>query len=186
MLDHFSARPNGGVHIGQGRASDLTPEAADYIRRVRGAYGDTPRGWNSSGRTWDDVPGTYLATHRQVLVGDTGAHSHGSLSMAVHEFTHAVDDMLGDFSGSERWRDVSGYAVGAARHPYFNFKTNPQGFWSEAFAEGMTAWAHARERGTDPEEAIADAFDIGSGHRAHELIRKSLRDMVALFEELSQ
>ena len=184
MARFLGARPNGGIHIGQGKASDLTPEAQSYIKLVREAHGDTPRGWSPE-RTWDSVPGFYLSSSRQVLVGDTGSHSHGSQSMAVHEFAHGVDDMLDNLSSTQRWRDVGGYAIGAARHPYFNYKANPQGFWSEAFAEGFAAWAKARDGGTDPQKAIADVFDISEWHRNHDLIKKSLRDIVALFEELT-
>jgi len=181
----FFERPNGGIHIGKGAAVDLTSEATTYIDLVRAHYGDTPRGW-SSDRGWDKVPGFYLSSARQVLIGDTGAHSHGSQSMAVHEFAHGVDDMLGNFSATRRWRDVSGYAVGAARHPYYTVAGNPQGFWSEAFAESFTAWAKAARTGGDPLKAIADVLDIGGWHRNHELIKKSLHDIVALFEEVTK
>ena len=67
----------------------------------RGLRGVVPRGWENlvPRRTWDDVPGTYLAEGKRVLVATTagpgGARTvpplgagHGSANLAVHETLH--------------------------------------------------------------------------------------------------
>ncbi len=67
----------------------------------RGLRGVVPRGWEAlvPRRTWDDVPGTYLAEGKRVIVATTAGPSgsravpplgagHGSANLAVHETLH--------------------------------------------------------------------------------------------------
>jgi hypothetical protein len=75
---HFAARP----------VPDL-----DNLQFLRGVH---PRGWQS-GTTWDSVPGAYNADLR-VLVAGIGIH--GSSSLVLHEFGHALGDLLGYDSDS--------------------------------------------------------------------------------------
>lgn len=178
----FFDLPYSGIHIGRGSVANITPEARETVRRLQEANAG-PRGWKP-GEGWEQVPGFYLTEPRQVIIGD--GHAHGSLSMAVHEFAHAVDDMLAKISSSQRWYDASGYAVGASRHPYFNFRVNPNGFWSEAFAESFAAWAKATQAGKNAEEAIADALDISDFTRSLAEVRQSLQNIVAFFEEVTK
>jgi len=50
--------------------------------------GQVPRGWEGTGYTWDDVPGTgYTAG---VFLGDS-AMPNNAWSLAIHEATHAID-----------------------------------------------------------------------------------------------
>jgi hypothetical protein len=64
--------------------------------------GQTPRGWESTGRTWDSVPGTYLEKKLRVVIAtiaDGAARKvptketrlHGSDSLVVHESLHGFD-----------------------------------------------------------------------------------------------
>lgn len=64
--------------------------------------GVVPRGWEGLGRTWDNVPGTYLDTRKSVVIatiGITGGRevtprgptTHGAFSLVVHESMHGYD-----------------------------------------------------------------------------------------------
>lgn len=65
--------------------------------------GDIPRGWEATGKTWDDVPGAYLPKRKRVVVatiaGDAGNRMvptmssglHGSADLLVHEALHGYD-----------------------------------------------------------------------------------------------
>jgi len=61
-----------------------------------------PRGWEGTGRTWNDVPGTYLNNRKRVIIATIGAAAgrvvpgrdsgkHGSLCLTVHESLHGYD-----------------------------------------------------------------------------------------------
>lgn len=71
----------------------------DFERSLRGVI---PRGWEDTGKTWDDVPGTYLDRKKRVVVatiaGAAGrvvptreSGKHGSISLTVHESLHGYD-----------------------------------------------------------------------------------------------
>ncbi len=62
----------------------------------------TPRGWEGTGRTWDNVPGTYFDNRKRVVIatiaGGTGrtvptraSGLHGSAGLVVHESLHGYD-----------------------------------------------------------------------------------------------
>lgn len=96
-LDHLSMLPQRlveecltsglrGIHVGNAPAPEL--DSMQYLRGMR------PRG--HEGGTWDRVAGCYDNSGRQVIAG-VGAHA--SVSLALHEFGHAVGDSLGlDYS----------------------------------------------------------------------------------------
>ncbi|WGM37667.1 DUF1353 domain-containing protein [Caulobacter sp. NIBR1757] len=71
----------------------------DFERSLAGV---TPRGWEGTGKTWDDVPGTYLDSRKRVVIAtidDGGLRAvptrasglHGSESLTVHECLHGYD-----------------------------------------------------------------------------------------------
>jgi hypothetical protein len=71
----------------------------DFERILRGVV---PRGWEGLGRTWDDVPGTYLHHQRRVIIATRGhggarvvprreSGSHGSCDLVLHECLHGFD-----------------------------------------------------------------------------------------------
>jgi Pro-Pro endopeptidase len=66
----------------------LTAGAVTNFRQFRSLRGQTPRGWEGTGQTWDVVPGTGNATG--VYLGDS-AKPNGTASLAIHEGTHAID-----------------------------------------------------------------------------------------------
>ncbi len=72
----------------------------DFETDLRGV---TPRGWEGTGRTWDNVPGTYFDDRKRVVIATvddgTGARIvptrasglHGSACLVVHESLHGYD-----------------------------------------------------------------------------------------------
>jgi hypothetical protein len=77
-----------GVAVSFGNG-DVTEHAM-----AKNLSGIQPRGWESDA-TWDIVPGAYQSGSSTVIVG-SGEHArnHGSVSIAIHESMHAVQDML--------------------------------------------------------------------------------------------
>jgi len=71
----------------------------DFERSLRNVV---PRGWERTGKTWDDVPGAYLPERNCVVVATIGQGSvraipdkssgkHGSVDLLVHESLHGYD-----------------------------------------------------------------------------------------------
>ena len=71
----------------------------DFIAELRGVV---PRGWEGLGKTWDDVPGTYLSDRKRVVIATIAAGAgravptaasgkHGSANLTVHESLHGYD-----------------------------------------------------------------------------------------------
>ncbi|SED15297.1 S-layer homology domain-containing protein [Paenibacillus sp. GP183] len=53
--------------------------------------GVTPRGWEGTGKTWDDIPGVGgKPVILRIGYSDSG-HEHGSLNLELHETSHAID-----------------------------------------------------------------------------------------------
>lgn len=64
--------------------------------------GKVPRGWEKTGKTWDDVPGVFLPNSNRVVIATIEAHgdriipdrsfgTHGSINLLVHESLHGYD-----------------------------------------------------------------------------------------------
>ena len=71
----------------------------DFERKLRGKV---PRGWEGTGRTWDDVPGTYLDGKKRVVIATIAdgqsrkvptreSRRHGTANLTVHEALHGYD-----------------------------------------------------------------------------------------------
>ncbi|MGV3622133.1 MAG: anthrax toxin lethal factor-related metalloendopeptidase, partial [Archangium sp.] len=92
-LDQLRDLQRAGIKVVACR--DSVVDAEPSLNGVR------PRGW-APGRTWNDVPGAYMPSSKEVVVatragGPTGrevpplGHNHGSVSLVAHEVGHAVD-----------------------------------------------------------------------------------------------
>ncbi|WP_106769096.1 anthrax toxin lethal factor-related metalloendopeptidase [Paenibacillus faecalis] len=100
--DHILQRMyNNGVevHLVNGPITDHPS-----MRHLRGV---TPRGWEGTGNTWDDVPGS---GGNPVIVrigySDTGM-GHGSVNLELHETAHAIDMyVLNRYSSTYQFRNV--------------------------------------------------------------------------------
>jgi hypothetical protein len=79
----------------------LTGGSVVEFAEFAGLKGQVPRGWDGTGYTWDDVPGT--GTERGIFLGDSGKPNN-AWSLALHEGTHAVDRAVGFSVGSTKLR----------------------------------------------------------------------------------
>jgi hypothetical protein len=69
--------------------------------------GVTPRGWEGTGKTWDDIPG--IGGNPVILrIGfSENGHGHGSLNLELHETSHAIDMyVLDNISQSEKFMKI--------------------------------------------------------------------------------
>lgn len=89
--------------------------------------------------------------------------SHGSVSLAAHESSHAFSRAIGTASDSAEFRQI--YDKTDTKNPYY---AAPDGAGrSETFAEGIAAWA--KNRHMSPEcraDAIANALDLRGDKQA--------------------
>ena len=125
------------VHLGDSPMTELNGNAD--------MKGITPRGWPPD-VTWDTVPGSFNTFHNAV---SAGKGRHGSVSLALHEYGHAVGHNFGIDSSSE-WA-----AIHASSHdsldPYLQ-QGGPGGFagrqefWAESFATHQKYGAEAAEK----------------------------------------
>lgn len=71
----------------------------DFVTELRNIV---PRGWEGLGKTWNDVPGTYLSDRKRVVIATIAdgagravptmaSGKHGSANLTVHESLHGHD-----------------------------------------------------------------------------------------------
>ncbi|WP_020615302.1 anthrax toxin lethal factor-related metalloendopeptidase [Paenibacillus daejeonensis] len=105
----------------------LTDEPEMHLLR-----GKSPRGWESSGITWDDVPGV---GGKPVIVRIGYSHTgmgHGSANLELHETFHAIDSyVLDNISSSRVFRAV----FEEEAHLLFGGKQYEELYPEEYFAE---------------------------------------------------
>jgi Pro-Pro endopeptidase len=76
-------------------------------QEYKGLKGVTPRGWEGTGKTWDDIPG--VGGNPVILrigYSDSG-HGHGSLNLELHETSHAIDiHVFNNISQSDKFTQL--------------------------------------------------------------------------------
>ena len=94
--------PGTVVHLFERRSARIIAcrnSVTDFETSLRGVV---PRGWEGLGRTWDNVPGTYLGGRKRVVIATVaagaarivppkGPSSHGSFDLVLHESMHGFD-----------------------------------------------------------------------------------------------
>ncbi|WP_020007355.1 anthrax toxin lethal factor-related metalloendopeptidase [Salinicoccus albus] len=63
--------------------------------------GVTPRGWENTGRTWEDVPGAGGYTTAARIGYSEPGNGHSTINLELHEFAHAVDSYAAGFTVSD-------------------------------------------------------------------------------------
>lgn len=146
LAEHFKSGRgrHAGIHIG-GRGTYVTD--LDGMKNLKG---QTPRGW-PPGSSWDQVPGLYSPSDRAVIMGDNV--DHGSVSLALHESSHALDDALGTPSMTRQFKEVHReFEQSVPMSPYFSRAGNPTGAESETFAEGFATYTKYKDRTPQEQE----------------------------------
>ena len=76
-----------------------------YIQRH--SKGITPRGWEWTGLTWDDIPGSGGNNVLVRISRSEYGHGHGTTSLELHEMAHNIDKcVFQNISASEEWKTL--------------------------------------------------------------------------------
>lgn len=69
--------------------------------------GVTPRGWEGTGLTWDDVPGVSESIVVVRIGYSNTGHGHNSFNLEIHETMHAIDRIVfNEVSGTKEFMEV--------------------------------------------------------------------------------
>lgn len=87
------------IKLVNGKITD-EPEFADY-------KGVTPRGWEGTGLTWDDVPGVSFDVVIARIGYSNKGKGHNGQNLELHETFHAIDRIvLDDISSSSAFQHI--------------------------------------------------------------------------------
>lgn len=105
------------------------------VKEYEHLKGVTPRGWEGTDKTWDDVPGAgENPVVARIGYSDPG-EAHGSINLELHETAHAIDkyafnDVSSSKSYKAMWKQEVKNVFGD--NPYFvNY---PEEYFAETFA----------------------------------------------------
>lgn len=105
------------------------------VREYAYLKGVTPRGWEGTGRTWDDVPGAGGKPVVARIGYSNPGEAHGSINLELHETAHAIDAyVFNNVSASEGYKAMWNKEVKRVfgNDPYFvNY---PEEYFAETFA----------------------------------------------------
>lgn len=91
-LNELSTMPLEFLDVMRGGVSiHLTAGGVTEFPKFDHLKGVVPRGWEATGITWDKIPGT--AWEGGLYLGDS-ALGNNAISLAIHEATHAVDQII--------------------------------------------------------------------------------------------
>jgi len=102
--------------------------------------GVVPRGWEKTGKTWDDVPGGGAQhPNQRTIIAARGAanpYSHGSANLVLHEHGHTVDACSRD-SNNQRPSDQADWKAihGKVKWPSPYQQAYAEEAWAESFAK---------------------------------------------------
>lgn len=100
--------------------------------------GVTPRGWENTGKTWDDVPGAGGYTTAARIGYSEPGNGHSTINLELHEFGHAVDDYAAGFtvSDSAEFQELMASEKDAlfSDHSVPSYFDQPSEYFAEAFA----------------------------------------------------
>lgn len=108
--------------------------------------GKTPRGWEGTGKTWDDIPGLGGGKNVFVRLGYSEKGSgHGSVNLELHELAHSIDSILKkNISYSTEFLNIwkkERYAL-FEKQPYMTQFSEE--FFAEAFAMFYVGGSHSK------------------------------------------
>jgi len=122
------ANKNGKIKLVDGPITD-EPE----YQHLKGV---TPRGWENTGKTWDDIPGVG-GNPVIVRIGYSEYNKgHGSINLKLHETAHAIDGLVFDnISDTKAFLTIWKQEVNQSYkgNPYFT--EYPEEYFAESFAK---------------------------------------------------
>lgn len=117
----------------------LTNDAITNVPELSYLKGKTPRGWEGTGLTWDDVPGV---SEKNVVVRigySKKGEGHNSFNLEIHETMHAVDRFVfGNASQSQEFKNIFNQEAAAeyGNDGYFS------AYSEEYFAEAASMYVY--------------------------------------------
>jgi DNA-binding ferritin-like protein (Dps family) len=105
------------------------------VKEYKHLKGVTPKGWEDTGRTWDDVPGAGGKPVVARIGYSEPSEAHGAINLELHETAHAIDAyVFVDISTTKEFKDIWKQEVNSVfgDNPYFvNY---PEEYFAETFA----------------------------------------------------
>ncbi|HBG4502561.1 TPA: zinc metalloprotease Zmp1 [Clostridioides difficile] len=96
--------------------------------------GVVPKGWEGTGKTWDDVPGLGGSTVALRIGFSNKGKGHDAINLELHETAHAIDHIvLNDISKSAQFKQIfakEGRSLGNVNY----LGVYPEEFFAESFA----------------------------------------------------
>ncbi|WP_411842762.1 anthrax toxin lethal factor-related metalloendopeptidase [Salinicoccus sp. HZC-1] len=100
--------------------------------------GVVPRGWEDTGKTWDEVPGAGGFTVAARIGYSNPGNGHSTINLELHEYGHAVDSYSAGFtvSESEEFRQIMANEKNAlfGDHAVPGYFDTPGEYFAEVFA----------------------------------------------------
>ncbi|QPC46623.1 anthrax toxin lethal factor-related metalloendopeptidase [Mangrovibacillus cuniculi] len=117
----------------------------------------TPRGYENTETTWDDVPGIGGGKVIYAKVGHSDkGEGHGSVNLELHEFAHSLDNYL--FTSA--WHHVTQYESWKSEASIlFPNKRYFIDYQSEFFAESFAYFYHSEDRRMKLKEHAPKMYD---------------------------
>lgn len=98
--------------------------------------GTIPKGWENSGKTWDDLPGAGGERRVIIRIGyEDYLTGHGAISLTLHETAHSIDHFIyTNLSQTEEFQKIWKKEVASlfGSHPYYS--NYPEEYFAETFA----------------------------------------------------
>ena len=140
----------------------------DYRKAYRNKI---PRGWESTGKSWNDVPGAYFPDERNVVIAtieeaggrvvpSSATRLHGSASLVVHESLHGFD-YAGNHAVLSDPQFLSARNGDFARLDAYEQQGGQAGL-EETFAESGARYACSREPMRTQWPRLFDYWDAGA------------------------
>lgn len=121
--------------LDKGICIKLTNTPVTELPELEYLRGIVPRGWQSTGKTWDDVPGV-SGNPIVIRIGySEPGMGHSSANLELHETAHTVDSyLLSSISATKEFKEIWKKEVKSlfGQNSYYN--SYPDEYFAEAFA----------------------------------------------------
>ena len=116
------------LHLTNGPITDT--EYFSYLK------GETPRGWEGTNLTWEDVPGVGGTENVVIRIGySEKGKGHNSINLELHEVAHSIDQLIkGNASSSNAFISIWKKERDILFHDYSYFTKHPEEYYAETFA----------------------------------------------------
>jgi len=109
MIDRLNKIPANLLEglVDKGIKVILTSDIITSVPELSNLKGVTPRGWEKTGLTWDDVPGVSTKNVIVRIGYSAKGKGHNSFNLEIHETLHAIDRfVLGGASDTDEFKAI--------------------------------------------------------------------------------